>query len=168
MRTLTLAALSSTAALTLFANEAAAEPKLGAGLVYGTEIEEVGLQLNGYYGLDQVLPGLRVGAEFAYYFVSDPVTFWTIDINGQYRFIEPGPFGAYAIAGLDIARVSVDLDLGAFGGDASSSSTEIGLNLGIGAEYAVVPNVELFGEIKYVISDYDQAVIALGARYLFL
>jgi len=167
MRTLTLAALSSVAALTLFANEAAAEPRIGAGLVYGTEIEEVGLQLNGYYGLDQV-PGLRVGAEFAYYLVDDPVSFWTLDLNAQYRFIEPGPFGAYGIAGLDIARVSLDLDLGDFGGDASTSSTEIGLNLGIGAEYAVVPNVELFGEIKYVISDYDQAVLALGARYLFL
>lgn len=167
MRTFTLATLTGTAALALSANEALAEPRLGAGLVYGTEIEAVGLQLNGYYGLPDALPGLRVGAELSYFFADDPVTFWTIDLNGQYRFIEPGPFGAYAIAGLDIARVSVDLDLGPLG-DASTSSTEVGLNLGVGAEYAVTPNVELFGEVKYVISDYDQAVLALGARYLIL
>jgi hypothetical protein len=164
MRTLVLATLMMTTALAVSANEACAEPRLGAGLVYGTEIEEFGVQLNGYYGLEQALPGLRVGAEFSYYFVEDPVTFWTLDVNGQYRFIEPGPFGAYAIAGLDIARVSVDL--GPLGGDASD--TEIGLNLGIGAEYAVTENVEIFGELKYVISDYDQAVFAVGGRFLIL
>lgn len=165
MRTLQLAALMSTTALTLLTHEAAAQPlRVGAGLAYGTEIEELGLQLNGYYGLDQVLEGLRVGAEFTYFLVEDPVTFWTLDLNGHYRFLPPGPFGAYAIAGIDIARISVDL--GPLVGD--GSETEIGLNLGVGAEYAVVENVELFGELKYVISDYDQAVIAIGGRFLFL
>lgn len=169
-RPLTLATLLCTASLALLANEAAAEPRIGAALTYGTEVEEVGLQLNGYYGLGEVLPtlpGLRVGAEFTYYLVDDPLTLWTLDLNGQYRFIEPGPFGAYGIAGLDIAHVSVDVDLGPLGG-ASSSNTDIGLNLGIGAEYAVVENVELFGELKYVISDLDQAVLAIGGRFLIL
>jgi outer membrane immunogenic protein len=165
MRTLTLATLTFTGALALSANEALAEPRVGAALLYGTEVEEAGLQLNGYYGLGDVLPGLRVGAEFNYFFVGDPVTFWTIDLNGQYRFIEPGPFGAYAIAGLDIAHVAVDVDLGSLG-DSSTSDTNIGLNLGIGAEYAVVENVEIFAEVKYVIGEADQAVFALGGRYL--
>jgi hypothetical protein len=47
------------------------------------------------------------------------------------------------------------------------SDTEVGLDLGIGAEYAVVPNVELFGELKYVIIDGAQAVFTIGGRYLF-
>jgi outer membrane immunogenic protein len=165
MRTFTLATLTATVALALSANDALAEPRVGAALVYATDIEEVGLQLNGYYGLGDVLPGLRVGAEFSYYFAEDPLTFWTLDLNGQYRFIEPGPFGAYGIAGLDIAHAAVDLDLGPLG-DASSSSTEIGLNLGIGAEYAVTENVEIYAEVKYVISELDQAVLAIGGRYL--
>jgi outer membrane protein X len=166
MRTLTLATLTSTAALALFANEAAAEPRLGAALLYGTEAEAVGLQANGYYGLDAV-PGLRLGAELSYFFTDDPVTWWTIDVNGQYRFIEPGPFGAYVIAGLDIATVSVDVDLGPLG-DASESDTRVGLNLGVGAEYAVAESFELFAEVKYVISDFDQAVLAIGGRFLIL
>jgi hypothetical protein len=158
---LVVATLISTSALALLPDEAAAQPRVGAGIVYGTEIEEAGLLLNGYYGLDQVLPGLRVGADFSYYFVPDPLTFWTLDLNGQYRFIEPGPFGAYALAGLEIARVSIDVA-------GAGSNTDVGLNLGIGAEYAVVPNVELFGELKYVIIEGDQAVLAIGGRYLFL
>jgi outer membrane immunogenic protein len=149
-------------AVALLTDEAAAQPRLGGGFAYGTEIEELGLQLNGYYGLDQVLPGLRVGADFIYYFTPDPVSLWTLDLNGQYRFIEPGqPFGAYAIAGLEIARASFE----AFG--VEGSNTEVGLDLGIGGEYAVVPNVELFGEFKYVIIEGDQAVLTIGARYLF-
>lgn len=166
MRMLRFAALLTTTALASLATDAAAHPWIGAGLVYGTEIEEPGIQINGYYGLDPVLEGLRVGAEFAYYFVDDPVTFWTLDFNGHYRFFGPGPLGVYAIGGLDIARVSVDLDLGPLG-DQSTSETEIGLNLGIGAEYAVAEQIDLFGEVKYVISDYDQAVLAVGARYEF-
>ncbi|HTV22731.1 MAG TPA: outer membrane beta-barrel protein [Polyangiaceae bacterium] len=165
MRMLKLATLLGAAGSALFAREAAAQPRLGAGLVYGTDIEEVGVQLNGYYGLDGSLDGLRLGAEFAYYFVDDPASFWTVDLNGQYRFVGPGPFGAYFIAGLDIARFSIDVDLGPLGDD-DVSDTEVGLNLGIGAEYAVSHNVELFGELKYVISDYDQAVFAVGARFL--
>lgn len=160
---LAVATLLATSALALLPDEAAAQPRVGLGLVYGTEIEEVGLQLNGYYGLDQVLLGLRVGADFSYYFVEDPASFWTLDLNGQYRFIEPGPFGAYAIAGLEIARASVE------GFGVEVSNTEVGLNLGIGAEYAVVPNVELFAEVEYVIiSETDQAVFTIGGRYLFL
>lgn len=160
------ATLVTTSAVALLPEEAAAQPRLGAGFVYGTEIEEFGVQVNGYYGLDQVLQGLRVGAEFAYYFAEDPVTFWTIDVNGQYRFSKPGPFGFYAIGGLDIAQVSIDLDLGPLG-DASGSDTEIGLNVGLGVEYAVAPNIEVFGELKYVLSSYDQAVFAVGGRFLF-
>jgi outer membrane immunogenic protein len=159
---LAVATLISTSALALLPDEAAAQARVGAGVVYGTEIEEAGLLLNGYYGLDQVLPGLRVGADFSYYFVSDPASFWTLDLNGQYRFLPPGPFGVYALAGLEIARASFEV----LGTDVSN--TEVGLNLGIGAEYAVVPNVELFGELKYVIIEGDQAVIAIGGRYLFL
>jgi hypothetical protein len=164
--TLTLATLTSTAALALSANEAAAEPRLGAGLAYGTEAEAIGVQLNGYYGLPQV-PGLRLGAEFYYFFTDDPVTWWTIDINAQYRFVKPGPFGAYAIAGLDIATIAVDVDLDLLG-DVDASNTEVGLNLGIGGEYAVAENIELFAEVKYVISDYDQAVLTFGGRFLIL
>jgi hypothetical protein len=164
MRPIQLAAatLFATSAFALLPDDAAAQPRVGLGLVYGTEIEEAGLLLNGYYGLDQVLLGLRVGADFSYYFVSDPGSFWTLDLNGQYRFLPPGPFGVYALGGLEIARASVEL-LGT-----EVSSTDVGLNLGIGAEYAVVPNVEIFGELKYVVIEGDQAVLAIGGRYLFL
>lgn len=165
MRMLKLATLLAAVGASLLARGAAAQPRLGAGLVYGTEIEELGVQLNGYYGLDGSLEGLRLGAEFAYYFVDDPVSFWTVDLNGQYRFVGPGPFGAYFIAGLDIATISIDVDLGPLEDD-DASDTEVGLNVGIGAEYSVTRNVELFGELKYVISDYDQAVFAVGARFL--
>lgn len=157
-----LATLSFTAAVAALPSEAAAQPRVGAGLVYGTEVEEAGIQINGYYGLNQVLEGLRVGAEFSYFFMPDPLTFWTLDLNGQYRFYGPEALGVYAIGGLDIARLSSE-----FGG-IEVGATEIGLNIGAGVEYAVVPNVELFGELKYVISEADQAVFALGARYLFL
>lgn len=148
-------------ALAASSRPASAEGRVGGGLAYGTEIEEFGLQLNGYYDLASTLAGLRVGGEFTYFFASDPTTFWTLNANGHYVFYDADALGIYGLAGLNLSRVTVDIGFG------SASSTEIGLNLGAGAEYAVAERVSLFGELKYVVSDFDQAVIVAGARYAF-
>ena len=150
------------AALALDSSPASAEGiSAGGGLVYGTEIEELGIQLNGYYDLGDVVENLRVGADFTYWFVDDPASVWTFNINGHYIFLRPDAALVYGLAGLNIYHYSVE----AFGFE--TSVTEPGLNLGIGGEYSVAEQLGLYAELKYVISDADQAVLGAGARYRF-
>lgn len=75
--------------------------------------------------------------------------------------------GLYLIGGLEIAHVSVDFpDIGIVIDDVSE--TNVGLNLGLGVEYAVQPKIELFGELTYaIIADYNATNIGAGARFLF-
>ncbi len=44
----------------------------------------------------------------------------------------------------------------------SDSDTEFGLNLGGGGQYDINEKIALFGELKYVISSYDQLVFTFG------
>lgn len=134
---------------------------VGGGLVYGTEAEKVGLQLNGYYDLSEAVMNLRVGGAFNYFFVQEGLSYSALNANAQYVFLRPDALMVYGLAGLNLTFVSVETPIG------DVSNTEIGLNLGIGAEYSVAEQVGLFAEIKYVISEADQAVIGLGARYRF-
>jgi hypothetical protein len=39
------------------------------------------------------------------------------------------------------------------------------LNLGGGARYALTPVISLFGEVKYILSNFDQLVISVGGLY---
>lgn len=142
--------------------------KVGAGVVFNTEGDlGVGLQANAYYGIPSVLKGLRLGGAFTYYFPDfEPLTYWTLDLGAQYRFSKPGPFGLYLLGALEIAHASIETS--AFGVTIEGSDTDVGVKVGMGIEYAVQPNIEIFGELAYtIISGYDAATIGAGARFLF-
>lgn len=142
--------------------------KAGGGLVYGTEIENLGLQLNGYYRLpanDQIF----VGGDFTYYF-PDKSTFFgaeirttwiEFNINGQYHFFDDDQFGAYGLGGLNYTSLRFSTEFNGF--EESDSESEIGLNIGGGVEYELDFGL-IYGELKFVISDADQLVIGAGVR----
>ncbi|MEM6523752.1 MAG: hypothetical protein AAGF85_08865 [Bacteroidota bacterium] len=135
-----------------------AQSRIGGGFAYGTEIEEFGLQINGEFFLKN---DIAIAPDFNYFFVNDPVNFWTINADVHYYFSESGAVSLYGVGGFNLATISVDSDLG--GGD--SSSTEFGVNLGIGANFDINAAITPFTQLKFVISDFDQAVFAFGVRF---
>ena len=52
-----------------------------------------------------------------------------------------------------------------YGGSFDNSDTDIGLNIGGGATYNFTGSLSGFGEIKYVVSNYDQFVFTFGVLY---
>ncbi|QSE96408.1 outer membrane protein [Fulvivirga lutea] len=131
--------------------------RIGGNLVYGTEIEEIGIGAVGEFFFND---NLAIAPSFNYYFAEDPVSFWELNANINYYFSESGAVSAYALGGLNLARVSVDL--GPFG---ESSDTELGLNLGAGANFDVGDSIIPFAELRFVLSDFDQAVFAFGVKF---
>ncbi|MCB0683223.1 MAG: outer membrane beta-barrel protein [Saprospiraceae bacterium] len=135
----------------------------GAGLAYGTDSGvngdgAIGIQARAMY---QFMENIRGSANFTFFLVDDPVNFSTLNVDGHYLFLNES-FLVYALAGLNLAFVSVDL--GAFG-DASDS--ELGLNLGGGIQLPITDALGLLGEVKYVIGDADQLVLTVGAIFGF-
>lgn len=136
---------------------ASAQWSAGGGLVYGTEVSEIGLQLNGVYEIDEEWRG---SADFIYYFVSGNLSISEFNINAHYVFHDEDELTAYGIGGINYLRVSSSFQ------GFSASGSEIGLNIGAGLEYDL-EFANLFAEAKFAISSFDQLVIASGLRFPF-
>ena len=90
-------------------------------------------------------------------------TWMALNVVAHYIVYSTLIFRAYVLAGLNylIWRSKTE-DLG-FGG-LTVSGSDIGLNLGAGIEYALAAGF-LFFELKYVLTAYNQLVLAVGYRH---
>lgn len=133
---------------------------IGGGLAYGTDIEEPAIFIQGEF---YVKSNLSIAPDIIIYFVDDAPGvkrgFWEFNANVNYYFTE-GSAQVYGIGGLNYATATVDID--GFGKD---SNSELGLNLGIGANFDINSAIMPFSEFKFTISDYDQAVLKFGLKY---
>lgn len=138
---------------------------VGAGLMYGSETEKLGVRVDGVY---QINEEFRAVADLGIFFPESneifgtdyKTTWWELNVNGNYLFYTDPEQGlqTYALAGLNLTTVKVKV------GDESDSESEAGLNIGIGGEYNL-DFANLFGEIKYVLGDADQLNIGIGLRF---
>jgi outer membrane protein X len=133
------------------------EMAVGGNLLYGTEINSVGLGAKFQYG---ILDHLRGEASFNYYFQNRGFRMWDLNANAHYIFGITEKFRAYPLAGLTVVNKSY--------ADVDDSITRFGLNLGGGCDYNINENWRVNAEFKYsIVSTIDQAVFSLGAVYKF-
>lgn len=144
--------------LSVAAYTAQSQILVGGGLGYGTGAEELGLNLRAGYLFTE---NIGAAADFMLYFTPDNVSYSEINLNGNY-FFSTEEFRPYALLGLNYSTVSVTLPF--FG---TVKNSEIGLNIGAGAQYWLKENIALFGEARYVLGNADQLVIAVGVGYAF-
>jgi hypothetical protein len=137
-----------------------AQLQVGGGLALGSEGTTFGLEGR----LRTTFGGIRnifICADFMW-FLPDNGTQFSLDGNAHYQFVQfqrsgnpdKAGSGLYALAGLNITR----FEIGQF------ANTDIGLNLGIGGTALLGP-VDLYGDIKYVLGGFDQAVLSLGVLF---
>jgi len=143
----------------------AQEIKLGGGLVIGTDLPPLGLQFKGTYGMDVLLENLSGSLEFAIFFPTTQNNFkhsrWAIDVDGNYTFWSAAGFDFYGIAGLNISHYAKKYT-GNLVGIGDNIGTKPGLNAGAGVNYRFSSNLSAFSEVKYILSNYDQAVFNVG------
>lgn len=135
---------------------------VGPGLAYGSEVENLGIKVDGYYTINEQF---RAGLDFVFYLPEDlgngvDANYFGFNINGNYIFYSEDELMAYGLAGINILRVKIK------GNGNSFSDSETGLNLGAGIEYAQSFG-SLFGELKLagLGGDADQFVIGAGVRF---
>ncbi len=141
----------------------------GVGLLYGTQIDQPGIQVNGYYALPAV-DKLSVGGDLSFYFPHKTGvvknSMWELNINGHYSFYNQSKADVYGLAGLNITGWKSKYNGNQYYNGGSVSGSKGGLNIGGGAQ-AGVGFGKIFGEVKYVISDYDHVVFTAGVRLPF-
>ncbi|SHF49871.1 hypothetical protein SAMN05443144_109102 [Fodinibius roseus] len=139
---------------TSYAQESS-DVKIGGGIAYGTEAEAIGVQIGAKYAFTPEISG---AADFTYFF-PDVIDWWEINANGHYHFYAEEGTRVYGLAGLNYATLSYDM--GSLG---SASDSEVGLNIGGGAEFAM-DFADIYTELKYVLGSTDQLGISAGLRF---
>lgn len=145
-----------------------AQTRVGGLLGFGSEIESLAL---GGVAEFMIKENMGISPQLVFFFGKSQndvkTSMWEINGNFNYYFMQDN-VDLYGIAGLNLANWKVKYDLSGFPGfdDYSSTGTELGLNLGLGANFQVSNDKILpFAELKYVISDFDQLCIFAGVKF---
>jgi outer membrane immunogenic protein len=150
--------------------------RAGVHLAFGSEIEQVGLGVNGEFFVAEkvsIAPELNLffpekntynnGAFKSTYKYST----WSICGDVHYYFVSNDKIGFYGLAGLNlaVARWSTKINTNP-PQDNSDSDSELGLNLGVGANFTVPGKIIPFGQVKYE-TNYEQLLLQAGIRFAF-
>jgi len=144
--------------------------RIGGQLIYGTNINTIGI---GAIAEFPIADRMVISPSFSFYFPKNSGSVKTnaFELNGNlnYTFIDENDIVFYGIGGLNFTNYSVKFDLTGIpgGADYSASSGNIGLNLGAGANFDIGKNFLPFGEIKYIIGNFDRLVLAAGIKFDF-
>lgn len=141
--------------------------RIGAQLIYGTEINTLGI---GAIAEFPVAERMAISPSFSFYFPKDQgfVKTSAFEINGNlnYTFVEENSLLFYGIGGINYTNYKVKSNLPGVP-NSSISTGDIGLNLGVGANFEVGQSFLPFAEVKYVVGGLDQLVLAGGVKFNF-
>ncbi|TVQ05597.1 MAG: hypothetical protein EA359_02770 [Balneolaceae bacterium] len=152
----------------VFSSSAIAQISIGGGLTYGTDIEDIGIQVGGTYELNE---NMRLGADIVYWLIGSDsffgetisYTFLEVNANFNYIFYNENDLIVYGLGTLGIHYAKVSFDFGDELFSGSGSDTELGLGIGAGLEYNL-GGVKLYFEPRFFLSGFDQLQLAAGVR----
>ena len=137
------------------------ETAAGLNLVYGSEIENLGLGARFQYG---ILDQLRAEVGFNYFFEKNHMSWWEVNINAHYLLgLWNEQLYIYPLAGMNYTMVDFKGEL-----DDKGEQNHVGLNLGAGIEYEINDHFGVNFEYRHtIIRKVDQGVFGLGINYKF-
>ncbi|MDR2764559.1 MAG: outer membrane beta-barrel protein [Tannerella sp.] len=131
---------------------------VGTKLGYAAEWETVTLGVDYRYNF---LPDFRLAPSLTYMLRNRGMSAWYMDMDCHYIVVVSDLFSFYPIGGLGVSVWRPHL----FGTDGVA---RVGLNVGLGAELWLSPEISIGMEMKYnIISTYDQALAAVRVAYHF-
>jgi len=137
------------------------ETAVGANLVYGSEIESLGLGARFQYG---ILDNIRAEVGFNGFFEHDHRGWWEVNLNGHYLVgLWQQRLFVYPIGGINYTMMSYKGELKDLG-----EENHIGLNVGAGFEYELDDHLGAFVEYRHtIVRKVDQGVFGVGLNYKF-
>ncbi len=88
-----------------------AQISAGAGIIYGFEIERIGIRADGVYTIND---DWRAAADFGYYFPESEfgfkISWWELNVNAHYIFLDNDEFRVYGLAGLNYLNFNFSED----------------------------------------------------------
>ncbi len=104
---------------------------------------------------------IRLEGSFTYFLESDHLSMWDLSANAQWLFPVADQVTVYPLAGLGVFGAKVDVK-----GFGNESDSELGLNLGGGADFGITDSMAITAELKYNTA-YEQLVLSAGVAFKF-
>ena len=135
------------------------ETAAGVNLIYGSEIESLGLGARFQYG---ILDQLRAEVGFNGFFEHKHTSWWDVNVNAHYLLgLWNEQLYFYPLVGLNYTMTKVKIDH-------SDEENHIGMNVGAGVEYELNEHFGVNLEYRHtIVRKVDQGVIGLGINYKF-
>lgn len=147
--------------------EASAQISAGVGLVYGTDINNIGFSVNGKYEFNETW---AAAPSFTYFLKKNYVTWSALDLNANYQITEIENIGGlYGIGGLGLTFWGWDskgsgLDEW-YGGSLDVNTTEFGINLGAGLNVVTSDKMAIAPEVMYTFGGVNY--LRIGVKVMF-
>lgn len=138
---------------------------VGGGVFYASSVNSIGISLNGEY---QFTDEWSAAPSFTYFLKKDDYwTRMTLDLDANYKFKEiEGVGGLYGIGGIAFTFDSFKWSDSTWGGyDANTTSTTLGLNLGIGLNVPLAEKMTIAPELRYTIM--SGGYLRIGAKFMY-
>lgn len=141
-----------------------AQISAGAGLVYATNIGSLGINVDAAY---QINDDWAATGAFTYFLESDYVKWSALDFNANYNITEIDNVGLlYGLGGINMTFVKIDIPgLSEWMGDASTTSSFVGLNLGVGLKIEINEQLYIAPEMAYTII--NGSYLRFGAKCMY-
>ncbi len=152
----------------------------GGGLVYATDIDQLGICLSGVY---QVTPEWEGAADFVLFATqkgSGSHLEWkhktrVLNLNAHYVFYNEDQITAYGIGGISMLFWKNKREYESYtyqgewhdGGTYKTHGSDFGVNLGAGGRYQISDELYGVAELKFVIIDGSYFQIGAGVQYRF-
>lgn len=146
-------------------SEVKAQISGGLGLVYATDINNVGINLNGKYDFDETW---SAAPTFTYFFKKDGITWSALDLDANYKITDFDKIGSlYALAGLNLTFYKWKYDLGDWGGVQSDTGVYAGFNFGAGLNIPVNDKISIAPEVRYTVGGANYFRVGAKVMYSF-
>jgi len=138
--------------------------------VYATEIGNIGLNFNGAYAITEEW---EASLGFSHIFEKDYLSYNILDLDAHYVFYQHDEkLNVYGLAGLGFTfwkatMPAMDLGFGYTSPELSDNGTNVGINLGIGANYKLSDKLNLAPEIRLTATDGTYLRIGASVQYIF-
>ena len=139
-------------------SQAKAQISVGAGAVFGTEINNLGLSVHGKY---QFTDEWSAAPSFTYFLKKDMLSWSSLDLDANYKISDAG---LYLIGGLNMTFFSIDTD-DTFLGGFDLSGTDTGFNIGAGMEFEIGDGLTFSPEARYTLGGGN--FLRIGLKVMF-
>jgi outer membrane immunogenic protein len=142
-----------------------AQFSIGPGMVYGSQIEQVGLSANAGFDF------LRFGVigDYTYFFKKNSLEWWTLDLDGTLNLLGLGNLTKlYALAGLNMLYYTFPGTGGSYG-TGSGSKNYSGFNIGAGLKVGLGKKMHLVPEVRYTFVSLESSsgYARIGVKIMF-